>query len=122
MIRLRYNRVSLYSIFDKERSKNTEIMADVETTSKQTVDEFRDSLQTFSAVDYTVFILMLAICTFIGLYFGYVDYRKRKRATSTDANAEAADYLMGGRDMPILPIALSLTASFVSGTVLLGKF
>ena len=121
MIRLCYNRVSLYSIFDKERSKSAEIMDDVEATSKQTVEQFKDSLKTFSAVDYTVFILMLAICTFIGLYFGYVDYRKKKRATTSDANTEAANYLVGGRDMGLVPIALSLTASFVSGTVLLGK-
>ena len=96
-------------------------MDDFEATSKQTVDPFKYSLKTFSAVDYTVFILMLAICTFIGLYFGYVDYRKKKRATTSDANTEAANYLMGGRDMGLIPIALSLTASFVSGTVLLGK-
>lgn len=89
--------------------------------TKQTVDEFRDSLKSFSAVDYAVFSLMLTICTFIGLYFGFVDYLKRKRATTSDVNAEAADYLMGGRDMAVIPIAMSLTASFVSGTVLLGK-
>jgi solute carrier family 5 (sodium-coupled monocarboxylate transporter), member 8/12 len=98
-------------------------MVEVETATEirpQTVEEVKAYLNTkFGAADYAVFISMLAICTFIGLYFGYVDYRKRKGMTK-DANTEAADYLMGGRDMSIIPIALSLTASFVSGTVLLG--
>lgn len=72
----------------------------------------------FSLIDYAVFTSMLAICTLIGLYFGVLDYRKRKRV---DAGEDAADYLMGGRDMSVVPIAFSLTASFVSGTVLLGE-
>lgn len=83
-------------------------------------EEFGESLKYFSAADYTVFIGMLAICTFIGLYFGYQDYKGRKEAPK-NAHDEASNYLMGGRDMPLVPIALSLTASFVSGTVLLGK-
>lgn len=95
-------------------------MADFETT-KQTVDQFKDSLKSFGGADWAVFVVMLAICTFIGLYFGLVDYFKRKRATTSDSNTETDGYLMGGRDMPVLPIALSLTASFVSGTILLGK-
>jgi Na+/proline symporter len=84
------------------------------------------ALSAFTAIDYVVFSGMLAICTFIGLYFGYLDYRERKKGVSqsdytVEGNDEAANYLLGGRDMPLLPIALSLTASFVSGTVILGK-
>lgn len=99
-------------------------MTDIESTTIKgelsDVEQLGESLKRFSAADYIVFSLMLAICTFIGLYFGYVDYRKRKRATEENQGNEAADYLMGGRDMSVIPIALSLTASFVSGTVLLG--
>jgi sodium-coupled monocarboxylate transporter 8/12 len=82
--------------------------------------EFGESLKYFSVADYAVFSFMLAICTFIGLYFGYQDYKGRKNVPK-EAHEEAANYLMGGRDMPLIPIALSLTASFVSGTVLLGE-
>lgn len=83
--------------------------------------EFGESLKYFGLADYAVFFFMLAICTFIGLYFGYQDYKRRKLSVQ-EAHEEAAHYLMGGRDMSVIPIALSLTASFVSGTVLLGKF
>ena len=94
-------------------------MAD--SVEKLTVDAYKTSLQFFTGADYAVLVVMLGICTMIGVYFGLVDYLKRKRATTSDAGAEAADYLMGGRDMGVIPIALSLTASFVSGSVLLGK-
>ncbi|CAD5126563.1 DgyrCDS14658 [Dimorphilus gyrociliatus] len=44
--------------------------------------------------------------------FGFVIGRKRKQTTS--------EYLMAGRDMSILPVALSLLASFMSAITLLG--
>ncbi|KAJ0182670.1 hypothetical protein K1T71_002039 [Dendrolimus kikuchii] len=67
------------------------------------------SLQTFGGVDYFVFVVMLAICGAIGVYFGFVD-----KQNSTQ------DYLMGGRNMKLVPVTFSLVASFISGISLLG--
>lgn len=54
----------------------------------------------FSWVDYSVFIIMLALSAFIGVYFGF--FGKKQDNT--------AEYLMGGKTMGILPIAMSLIA------------
>ena len=58
-------------------------------------------LQRFVWQDYLLFVMMLMVCVVIGIYFGFV---KKKHA-----NAES-EYLMGGRSMLIIPIALSLIA------------
>lgn len=54
----------------------------------------------FSWVDYAVFISMLALSALIGVYFGF--FGKKQDNT--------AEYLMGGKSMGILPIAISLIA------------
>lgn len=73
------------------------------------IDNIIAELQRFSWLDYIVFIAMFVLCIFIGIYFGFM---KKSMGES--------DYLMGGRNMLVLPIALSLVASFVSGITLLG--
>ncbi|XP_037955495.1 sodium-coupled monocarboxylate transporter 1-like [Teleopsis dalmanni] len=73
------------------------------------IDNILTSLQRFSWLDYVVFIAMFVMCILIGIYFGFM-----KKSLSE------SDYLMGGRNMLVLPIALSLVASFVSGITLLG--
>ena len=55
----------------------------------------------FSALDYAVFGLLLALSLAIGVYFGLC-----KRHEMTDA----AGYLLGGRSMGVLPAAMSLIA------------
>lgn len=85
------------------------------------LQDLSESLKRFGFIDYTIFIGMLACCTAIGIYFGREDQVKRRRLKRQDSAAQASDYLMGGRDMPIIPIALSLTASLVSGNMLLGE-
>ncbi|KAJ2947733.1 hypothetical protein O0L34_g9509 [Tuta absoluta] len=52
---------------------------------------------------------MLAVCGGIGVYFGFV---KKQKSTQ--------DYLMGGRNMGLVPVCFSLVASFISGISLLG--
>ena len=83
-----------------------------------TVDDLRDSLKLFGTADYAVFITMLVCCLMIGLYFGYQDHRK---APKRKCGEETSEYLMGGRNMPVFPIGMSLVASMVSGITLLGK-
>lgn len=54
----------------------------------------------FSAIDYGVFSTMLLVSTAIGIYFGYFD----GKAKTTE------EYLLGGRNMKTIPIAISLIA------------
>ncbi|XP_013149412.1 PREDICTED: sodium-coupled monocarboxylate transporter 1-like isoform X2 [Papilio polytes] len=65
--------------------------------------------QKFSWLDYSVFVTMLSICGAIGVYFGFY-----KKQNSTQ------DYLMGGRNMKLIPVCFSLVATFISGISLLG--
>lgn len=56
-------------------------------------------MQKFSWVDYVVFVLMLAISAVVGVYWGFM----KKQTTQTD-------YLLGGRNMKVVPVAMSLVA------------
>ncbi|XP_030369982.1 sodium-coupled monocarboxylate transporter 2 [Scaptodrosophila lebanonensis] len=58
----------------------------------------------FNTVDYVVFVVMLSISAAIGVYFGFFS----KGADTTE------EYLMGGKRMKTLPIAISLVASQLS--------
>lgn len=66
--------------------------------------ELGESLQNFGITDYIVFVLMLVGCAGIGLYYGL---RGKK---NVDAETEL---LMGGRNMKVFPIAMSLVARLV---------
>ncbi|GBP13178.1 Sodium-coupled monocarboxylate transporter 1 [Eumeta japonica] len=73
------------------------------------VSEVRKYHQQFLWIDYLVFVVMLAICGCVGIYFGFVKKQK-----------SAQQYLMGGRNMSLMPVTFSLVASFISGISLLG--
>jgi len=64
----------------------------------------------FSTVDYVVFAVVLAIASVIGLYYGCTGNRQ----------SSTSEFLMAGRSMSVLPVALSLLASFMSAITLLG--
>lgn len=85
------------------------------------VDDLSNSLKRFGTADYAVFITMLMCCSMVGLYFGYQDHVKHKKIKNRRRGSEALDYLMGGRNMQVFPVAMSLVASFVSGITLLGE-
>ncbi|XP_030022475.2 sodium-coupled monocarboxylate transporter 1 [Manduca sexta] len=74
------------------------------------VNDIMNQMQKFSWVDYVVFVFMLAISAVVGIYWGFM----KKQTTQ-------ADYLLGGRNMKVVPVAMSLVASFVSGITLLGS-
>ncbi|KAH8313671.1 hypothetical protein KR067_009995 [Drosophila pandora] len=63
-----------------------------------------DSQFIFNSTDYVVFSLMLSISAAIGVYFGFF-------AKGEDTTEE---YLMGGKRMKTIPIAISLVASQLS--------
>jgi len=71
----------------------------INTATQALADQF-----TFQNTDYIVFAFMLSISAGIGVYFGFFD----KSADTTD------EYLMGGKRMKTLPIAISLVASQLS--------
>ncbi|CAH2050162.1 unnamed protein product, partial [Iphiclides podalirius] len=74
------------------------------------VNEMAYQMQKFSWVDYVVFVFMLAISAVVGVYWGFM----KKQTTQND-------YLLGGRNMKVIPVSMSLVASFVSGITLLGS-
>ncbi|EEB11028.1 sodium/solute symporter, putative [Pediculus humanus corporis] len=76
------------------------------------VNELIQSLQGFGTFDYVVFVFMLISCAGIGLYYALHGNK------SADAEIEL---LMGGRNMKVFPVAMSLVASFISGITLLGN-
>lgn len=71
--------------------------------------EFTEQVFRFGVWDYSVFGMMLLISTAIGVYFGFFAHS----ANTTD------EYLMGGKKMKTLPIAISLVASQLSGIAIM---
>ncbi|NXJ78717.1 SC5A8 protein, partial [Trogon melanurus] len=66
-------------------------------------------MEYFTAWDYVVFSAMLLISAGIGVYYAYRGEGKTSE-----------DFLMAGRRMSALPVALSLSASFMSAVTVLG--
>lgn len=66
--------------------------------------------KTFHWLDYLIFVLILLISATIGIYYAWKD--KRKQNTS--------EFLLGGRNMSLLPVTLSLMVSFLSAILVLG--
>ncbi|XP_075716188.1 sodium-coupled monocarboxylate transporter 1 [Rhinoderma darwinii] len=64
----------------------------------------------FTVWDYVVFALMLLISAVIGIYYAFAGGGQKT----------SKDFLMGGRSMSAVPVALSLTASFMSAVTVLG--
>lgn len=53
----------------------------------------------FTWIDYTVFVVLLTSSVLIGIYFGFFT-----KQNSTD------EYLLGGKNMKSIPVAISLVA------------
>nr|XP_028602320.1 sodium-coupled monocarboxylate transporter 1-like [Podarcis muralis] len=64
----------------------------------------------FGTWDYVVFGAMLLISAAIGVYYAFAGGGQKS----------SQEFLMGGRSMSALPVALSLTASFMSAVTVLG--
>ncbi|NXD80184.1 SC5A8 protein, partial [Halcyon senegalensis] len=69
-----------------------------------------DSMGRFTVWDYVVFAAMLLVSAIIGVYYACVGGGQKT----------SKDFLMGGRSMSAVPVALSLTASFMSAVTVLG--
>ncbi|XP_071075132.1 sodium-coupled monocarboxylate transporter 1 isoform X2 [Dasypus novemcinctus] len=66
-------------------------------------------LGSFAVGDYVVFAAMLLVSAAIGIYY----------ALAGGGQQTSQDFLMGGRSLSALPVALSLTASFMSAVTVL---
>lgn len=56
----------------------------------------------FAAFDYVIFGILLSFSALIGIYYGFVAKRKQDNIT---------EYILGGKTMPLFPIAVSLIVS-----------
>ncbi|XP_058818709.1 sodium-coupled monocarboxylate transporter 1-like [Topomyia yanbarensis] len=75
------------------------------------IEHASHQIHRFTVFDYGIFVLLLGISVFIGIYFGFFSKIKQD-------NVE--EYLLGGKSMPKFPVAASLIATSVSGITLLG--
>jgi len=73
-----------------------------ETTTKKNF-YVKDYSEKFGVVEYLVFSSVLVVSAGIGVYYAFMG---RKKGQSND------EFLMAGRSMPILPVALSLICRF----------
>ena len=64
----------------------------------------------FHRADYAVFVASLVLTLVVGVYFAYTG---RKKKTTEE-------FLLGSRTMHWIPVSLSLTASNISGIMILG--
>ncbi|XP_019403603.1 PREDICTED: sodium/iodide cotransporter [Crocodylus porosus] len=71
---------------------------------------FRPEMLTFSLWDYGVFGLMLLVSTGIGVFY----------ALAKGGQKTSDEFFTGGRQMPAVPVGLSLSASFMSAIQVLG--
>lgn len=74
------------------------------------VEEVGAALRQFQWPDYVMFVAMLLICMVLGFYYGFCK-----------ASMNAQEYFMGGRNMQILPITMSLIARFSIIVFFIGK-
>ena len=97
----------------QHRDKNGERQRGRETEGKrdrQTDVSMVDSSHSFHIADYCIFGITLALSIAIGIYYSLSGGRQR----TTD------EYLLGGRVMRSIPLAISLLVSYDSSTLTLG--
>ena len=66
----------------------------------------------FHWVDYCVFVLILAITVSVGIYFCWTGYKRKEGSDG---------FMMGGRDMHVIPVSCSLFVSWLSAIAFIGK-
>ena len=71
----------------------------------------------FTTIDFCIFAAFLALAMLVGVYHALKSKREQAKSLKTEKTAE---FLLGGRKLPIIPVCLSLLATFVSSISLLG--
>lgn len=69
-----------------------------------------DANRRFDAADYGVCGAMLSVSAGIGVYYAVVGAKKNT----------TKEFLFGGKNMSVLPVAMSVLATFISAITLLG--
>ncbi|KAE9552332.1 hypothetical protein FO519_004457 [Halicephalobus sp. NKZ332] len=78
--------------------------------------EFQSTKKMFTNVDFVIFGIFLTLSMVVGVYHAVM---AKIRGKNLD-HSETAEFLTGGRKLPILPVCLSLLTTFISGIALLG--
>uniref|UniRef100_A0A914HI97 NADH dehydrogenase subunit 5 n=1 Tax=Globodera rostochiensis TaxID=31243 RepID=A0A914HI97_GLORO len=74
----------------------------------------------FSSVDFVLFALFLLLSLLVGLYQNLFSFFSTQNSGGNHPKRTAtSDFLDGGRQLPVLPVCLSLLTTFVSGIGLL---
>lgn len=68
----------------------------------------------FQPIDFVIFIFFLLASTLVGVYHAW------KSKQEDHEHGSSAEYLTGGKKLPIFPVVLSLLTTFISGIALLG--
>ena len=79
---------------------NSTVERVLNVTLDQVASAATTSSSSFGMVDYTVLFVILSVSLGIGFFFGCFG----------DANKSTEEYLLGGRKMKTIPIAISLIA------------
>uniref|UniRef100_A0A336KXY7 CSON013148 protein n=1 Tax=Culicoides sonorensis TaxID=179676 RepID=A0A336KXY7_CULSO len=74
------------------------------------LEQIKTQLQRFGVPDYIVFMIMLIGCVAIGVYFGFIEKKPKPQKDKSARRLEEDNYLVGGRNMKIFPVAMSLIA------------
>ncbi|XP_033235662.1 sodium-coupled monocarboxylate transporter 2-like isoform X1 [Drosophila pseudoobscura] len=80
----------------------------------------------FGIVDWMVFLGMTVLSTAVGIYFAIIkkskpEQEEPKPTVKHDFGSEKmSEYLLGSRNLKVLPVAMSLVASYISGVTILG--
>ncbi len=64
----------------------------------------------FTWLDYIVFFIFILLSTAVGLFFTIKDRK----------NPSTGNYFMGQREMSVIPVAISMSVSFLSAIIMLG--
>uniref|UniRef100_A0A7E4VLP0 Sodium-coupled monocarboxylate transporter 2 n=1 Tax=Panagrellus redivivus TaxID=6233 RepID=A0A7E4VLP0_PANRE len=69
----------------------------------------------FKTVDFIIFGCFLTFSILVGVYHAI-----KAKSKAASGHGESAEFLVGGRKLPIFPVCLSLLTTFISGIALLG--
>ncbi len=74
----------------------------------------------FTVVDFMVFGTTFVLSASIGIYHGWKARNIGNNVEEGSQSKKTEDFLVGGRNLPVIPVSLSLMTTFVSGFSLLG--
>ncbi|XP_060588366.1 sodium-coupled monocarboxylate transporter 2-like isoform X1 [Ruditapes philippinarum] len=72
-----------------------------------------DEVRNFETWDWVLFAAMLAVSAGIGIFYAVKEFCSEKKNTT-------GEFLMGGRNMQLFPVAVSILVSFMSAILILG--